>query len=88
LSDGKFVYHHQTEYFNADSYIDFLEHTLLPAFYRRNHRVYLIQDNASYHKKPEVYDWFSKHRKRLEVYLLPRYSPEFNAVEKPFPDQP
>lgn len=79
---GKFVYQHQTEYFNAQTYIRFLEQTLMPGFYRRNHRVYLIQDNASYHKKPEVYEWFSKNRKRLEVYLLPPYSPKFNATER------
>ena len=42
----------------------------------------MIQDNASYHKKPDVYEWFSKERKRIEVFLLPTYSPEFNAVER------
>lgn len=82
IATGKFAYRHQTEYFNAETYIRFLEHTLLPGFYRRNHRVYLIQDNASYHKKPEVYEWFSANRKRVEVYLLPSYSPQFNAVER------
>ena len=79
---GQFTYRHQTEYFTADTYIAFLDEVLLPAFYRRNHRVYLIQDNASYHKKPEVYQWFAANRKRIEVYLLPPYSPEFNATEK------
>ena len=79
---GKFVYRHQTEYFNADTYVAFLDQCLMPSFYRRNHRVFLIQDNASYHKKPEVYDWFSAHRHKVEVYLLPPYSPEFNAVER------
>ena len=82
IADGRFAYRHQTEYFNAASYIEFLEHTLVPSFYRRNHRVYLIQDNASYHKKSEVYEWFSANRRRLEVYLLPPYSPQFNAVER------
>lgn len=79
---GKFIYRHQLEYFNAETYIAFLDEVLLPAFYRRRHRVYLIQDNASYHKKPEVYSWFAKNRKRLEVFQLPPYSPEFNATEK------
>lgn len=82
IASGQFAYRHQTEYFNAQSYIHFLEHTLLPGFYKRNHRIYLIQDNASYHKKPEVYEWFSANRKRMEVYLLPPYSPQFNAVER------
>lgn len=55
---------------------------MLPGFYRRGHRVYLIQDNASYHKKPEVYAWFGANRMRVEVNLLPSYSPEYNAVER------
>ena len=54
----------------------------MPAFWKRGHRVYLIQDNASYHKKPGVYEWFGKHRRRIEVFLLPPYSPKFNAVER------
>ena len=44
--------------------------------------MYLIQDNASYHKKPEVYEWYKKYRSRVEVFLLPPYSPEFNAIER------
>ena len=82
MYEGRFAYRHQTEYFNAETYIDFLDTVLLPTFYRRGHRVYLIQDNASYHKKPEVYEWFNDNRKKLEVFLLPSYSPEFNAVER------
>ena len=42
----------------------------------------MIQDNASYHKKPEVWDWFKAHRRQVEVLLLPPYSPEFNATER------
>lgn len=79
---GQFAYRHQMEYFTADTYIAFLDEVLMPAFYRPRHRVYLIQDNASYHKKPEVYEWFAHNRKRVEVYLLPPYSPEFNATER------
>ncbi len=79
---GKYIYRHQTDYFNAETYVAFLDEVLLPGFYRRRHRVYLIQDNASYHKKPEVYSWFAKNRKRIEVFQLPPYSPELNAAEK------
>lgn len=79
---GKFAYRCQSEYFNAETYIAFLDEILLPSFYKRNHRVFLIQDNASYHKAPEVYAWFKANRKRLEVFLLPPYSPEFNGVEQ------
>lgn len=80
--DSKFAYKHQKKYFNAETYLEFLEDNLLPSFYKQNHRIFLIQDNASYHKKPEVYTWFKKNRKKIEVFLLPPYSPEFNAVER------
>jgi transposase len=82
LHGGHFAYRHQTEYFNAETYLAFLEDVLLPSFYRRGHRIYLIQDNAAYHKKPEVYDWFTAQRKRIEVTLLPPYWPELNATER------
>ena len=58
---GDFVWRHQTEYFNAQTYLSFLDGDLLPHYYRRGQRVYLIQDNASYHKKPEVLAFFARH---------------------------
>jgi transposase len=77
-----FVWRHQTEYFNAHTYLSFVDGDLLPHYYRRRHRVYLIQDNASYHKKPEVLEFLAKHRRQIEVFLLPSYSPDFNATER------
>jgi len=50
--------------------------------WRHCHRVYLIQDNASFHKKPEVLKFFTKHRRHVEVFSLPPYSPDFNATER------
>jgi transposase len=82
VSTGQFACRHQTAYFNAQTYLAFVAEEVLPVFYRRGHRVRLIQDNASYHKKPEVYEWFASERKRLEVTCLPEYSPEFNAQER------
>ena len=58
------------------------DQVLLPEFYRRGHRIYLIQDNAFYHKKAETYKYFSQHRRYLEVFQLPRYWPELNATER------
>ena len=82
LYDGKFVYKHQEEYFNYITYIDFLENFVVPNYFKRNHRVFLIHDNASYHKKPETYDWLKANRKYVEVFLLPPYFPELNAAER------
>ena len=75
---ARFLYHFQT-IFNADTYIEYLEMILKKYFPRK---IYLIQDNASYHKNRNVWTWFSEHRRYIEVYNLPAYSPEFNALEK------
>jgi len=82
VPDGDFVWRHQTEYFNAQTYLSFVDEDLLPHFYRRGHRVYLIQDNASSHKKPEVLEFFAHHQRQIQVFLLPAYSPDFNAPER------
>jgi transposase len=82
MSNCRFEYKHQEEYFNYKTYVRFLEECIINKFYSRGHRVFLIQDNASYHKKPETYEWFSKNRKYVEVACLPRYTPELNAIER------
>jgi transposase len=82
LDNAQFVYMHLNDSFQWETYLAFLDAVLVPAFYRRRHRVYLVQDNASYHKKQETYDWFGKHRRYLEVFQLPPYCPELNATER------
>lgn len=82
LAGARFVYLHQQDYFQWETYLAFLDQVLVPSFYRRAHRVYLIQDNASYHKKRETYDWFAQHRRYVEVFQLPPYWPELNATER------
>jgi transposase len=67
---------------NAETYLSFVDGVLLPHYYRRRHRVYLIQDNASFHKKPGVLEFFAKHSRQIEVFSLPPYSPDFNATER------
>jgi transposase len=59
-----------------------MEQVVLPAFWRRRHRICRIQDNASYHKKQETYDWFKANRRYVEVFPLPPYWPELNATER------
>lgn len=39
---GDFVWRHQGEYFNAETYLSFVEEELLPHYYRRCHRVYCV----------------------------------------------
>ena len=66
----------------TETYLSFVDGVLLPHYYRRRHRVYLIQDNASFHKKPGVLEFFAKHSRQIEVFSLPPYSPDFNATER------
>lgn len=82
LDDASFTYLHQQDYFQWETYLAFLEQVVVPAFYRRRHRIYLIQDNASYHKKQETYEWFKANRRYVEVFQLPPYWPELNATER------
>ena len=51
--------------FNASSYLAFLEQ--LARSYRRQGAI-LIQDNASYHKDADVWNWFRSNRHWLEVH--------------------
>ena len=82
LQGAQFSYRHQLEYFDQNTYRSFLEEVVLPTYHRPRRRIYLIQDNASYHKAPEVWEWFREQRRRIEVFPLPKYSPEFNAQER------
>lgn len=81
LYTGDFLYKHKEENFNFETYIEFLQE-MLDHYYQKRHRIYLIQDNASYHKKPETYDWFKANRKYMEVFNLPPYCPELNSTER------
>ena len=77
---GAFLYQRDAV-FNGQTYVQFLEHRLARQFYRRGQQVIYIQDNASYHKDAQVWEWFASNRRWLEVHQLPPYSPEFNAAE-------
>lgn len=74
---GKFIYKRDTV-FNAETYLGFLE-KIAKQYHRK--KILYIQDNASYHKDGTVWEWFADHRRWIEVYNLPPYSPEFNAAE-------
>lgn len=76
---AKFVYKFD-EVFNAATYLDFLD-LMARRMFQKDRRIHYIQDNASYHKSEEVWEWFKENRKWIEVYNLPPYSPEFNAAE-------
>ena len=49
--------------------------------YRDVSKVIMVLDNVAYHHAHKVRDWIEAHRK-LELYFLPAYSPNLNAVER------
>lgn len=44
-------------------------------------KVFLFVDRLRAHEAAEVTEWLKRHKGRIEVILLPRYSPELNAEE-------
>lgn len=71
-------YYGRGDVFEGRSYAAFLNG--LAQRYRRQ-EVFLVQDNAAYHRAPEVREWLSCYGHRFHLCSLPKYSPEFNAVE-------
>jgi transposase len=77
IYSARFLYRRDSV-FNAVNYMGFLEQI---AKHYHGQKVYYIQDNASYHKDKNVWDWFKANRRWIEVHNLPPYSPEYNAAE-------
>ena len=64
--------------FNAQTFLDFL--TLLVRRTRR--KIFLVIDNSPCHNlDTEGRAWLTAHRRRIELFRLPPYSPEFNPIE-------
>lgn len=77
VQDARFSYHF-TDTCNASTHREFLE-MLIRKFYPQ--KIFLVEDNAKYHKSPDMWSWFDAHRKEIEPWFLPPYSPEFNPME-------
>ena len=62
---------------NADVLIDFM----MRFINKSSRKVYLILDNLRVHHCKPVKEWLEKHKKMIEVFYLPAYSPELNPDE-------
>jgi len=62
---------------NADILIDFMMRLVRNA----KRKVYLVLDNLRVHHAKPVKEWLEKHKKMIEVFYLPAYSPELNPDE-------
>jgi len=74
---GRLFWKGQTDRFNTESYMAFLEEVLT----QTQQHLLLIQDGARYHTSKAMQDFFAAHADRLTRYQLPSYSPDFNPIE-------
>lgn len=77
IYSARFLYRRE-KVFNAGTYLKFLDQ-VARRYYPQP--VIWIQDNASYHRDSDVWDWFAARRSWWTTANLPPYSPEFNASE-------
>ena len=64
--------------FNHERLIEFLKALIKQA----GRKVFLVLDNLGVHHCAPVKEWLAKHRKQIEVFYLPSYSPELNPDER------
>src|SRR5271170_1719716 len=62
---------------NAAVFLLFLQGLIVGA----SRKILLIADRLQAHKTPDVVAWLAEHKKQIEVFYLPPYSPELNPVE-------
>lgn len=74
---GKFFCQAQEGKLNSVSYIHFLESVLD----KTKEHLFIIQDNAGYHKSEEVKSFFDDNSDRITMKELPSYSPDYNPIE-------
>ena len=67
--------------FNHERLIEFL-HALVRDGKRRRKKVFLVLDNLGVHHCKPVKAWLAEHRRDIEAFFLPSYSPELNPDER------
>ena len=79
-NDGRLLFslHDSGKRFNSDDIIDFLDQML--SHHLRRHLV-VVMDQAPCHTSKKVKEYIDS-KKRLHVFYLPAYSPQFNPDEK------
>lgn len=76
----------QSEVFNAITFQKFLEKLVVEAAVGFNKqgkkkKILLVLDNAKYHHAKIIQPWIHEMKDVLELFFLPPYSPDLNAIE-------
>lgn len=64
--------------FNSNTFYDFIKHILRHS----RGKIYLILDNARWHRAKELKVFVQKKHNRIKLIFLPSYSPELNPIER------
>jgi transposase len=76
-NQGKVRWMIYTGRMNAALFIVFLQRLLRGV----DHKLFVIVDNLSVHESAAVEEWLADKKDRIEVFYLPKYSPELNPDE-------
>ena len=66
-----------TQKLTAQVFITFLERLIA----KRTRKLMWIVDRHPVHRSNAVHQWLQKHRDKIELHLLPPYSPQLNPAE-------
>jgi len=62
---------------NAERFSEFLERLVTGA----DRKIFLVLDNLRVHHSEPVKEWVKEHKKEIELFFLPAYSPDLNPDE-------
>ncbi len=63
--------------FTVTVFIEFLRRLI----YKTGKKIFLIVDNHAVHHAKKTQEWLARHKKKIELFYLPPYSPELNPQE-------
>ena len=83
--NGQLIFN-QSEIFNAETFKDFLMLLVVYACVGlksngKKKKILLVHDNAKYHHALLLQPWLESMSDVLELFFLPAYSPDLNAIE-------
>ena len=66
------------ERFNTEIFVEFLRRLIRS---NEKRKIFLIVDNHRVHHAKKVSEWVRRHKREIELFFLPKYSPELNPDE-------
>ena len=83
LDTVQFIYFHQQNCFQCETYVAFLDQLLVPAFYRRGHRVFLSRTMLPITRNGKLTSGLLKTADTWKTFQLPAYWPtQSGATER------